>query len=265
MTLDSFKKSLNKNGPKIMIFGSFVLFGGAVIAALHSGRKIERIVRNGTEEGKSTNQIRKECAKELILPVGLTVAATALGVMGERKAEVRFANLATGYLAVKNELDTHKAVMEKILPPEQVEEVKQEIVNHKAVNSAYCSNTKATPVNYISCTGSGNQLWFDEKHRTWFRASPDAVKEALDTVNAELRANDWCSIAVLYQCLGLDYPKNDEAEGFVFRSGVNAYSEYANGVKLLDQYTEHPESHELAKVLVFDHDIENYDVVSVWG
>lgn len=265
MKIKDIKTFFNKNSHRIFIFGSMVLFGGAVVSAVYSGRKIERIVRKGTEDKKPVKEIRKECAKELILPVGLAAGATVLGIMGERKAEIRFANLATGYIAIKHELDTHKAVMEKILPPEQVEEVKKEIVNHNAVNSVYCSNAKATPMNYVYCTGSGNQLWFDNKHRTWFRASQDAVKEAMDAVNAELRSNDWCSITVLYQYLGLDYPASDEDDGFVFSSGINAYSEYTNGVKLVDQYTEHPESHELAKVLAFDHDIVNYEVYNTFG
>ena len=77
-------------------------------------------------------------------------------------------------------------------------------------------NTK--PVNYVYTTGTGDQLWYDERHDRWFRASVDAVNEAVVSVNSELRSNSWCPISVFYQCLNLKVPDGDIDNGFVLLS-----------------------------------------------
>lgn len=267
MKIKDIKRLFNKNSHRILIFGSMVLFGGAVVSAVYSGRKIERIVRKGKKENKSSMEIKKECAKELILPAGLATGAVVLGVMGERKAEVVIGSVSAGYLALKKELETHKAVMEKVLPPEQVQEVRHEILSQKTNNgvTVYCSDSNTTPVNYVYTTGTGDQLWYDERHDRWFRASVDAVNEAVVSVNSELRSNSWCPISVFYQCLNLKVPDGDIDDGFVFRNNGNIYYEYEHGVKLLDEYTEKPDTHELARVVSWDKDFTNQYVYNDFG
>lgn len=265
MNFDEAKKTIYKHGPKIMIFGSIALFSGAVVSGIFAGRKIERIVRKGTKEKKSSTEIRKECAKQLVIPVALAAGATALGVIGEHKTEVRIANLATGYLTIKKELETHKAVMEKILPEEQVDSIRKEVLSQKTTHTGLYSEGKATPTYYVYNTGTGDQVWYDEKHDRWFRASIEAVNEAVKAVNAELKNRDWCSVAVFYTRLGLKAPDGDEHDGFVFKKGTNSYYEYEHGVSLLDEYTEKPDTRELARVISWDHPFTNEYEYNVFG
>ncbi len=266
--IDTMKDIGKKHSVAILVTSSMILLTTATVVGVRSGMRIERIKRKGEEEGKPESDIRKECAKELILPGVLVATGVASGIGGIKASATSVATFATAYYGLKKEYDEHKEAIEKVVGPEKAKEIEHTKVQNSADKSEkdckykWVSGDEAVMVKEVMNTGTGDQLWFDKRHMRWFRSSIQNVQQAMAEYNEKIRKCNWASISELYSAIGIPAPDMDDHWGFEFvlMDSPSAYVAYEFGhedpdqwnVNLVEDFIEYRVTGEIARVLDFD-------------
>lgn len=153
---------------------------------------------------------------------------------------------ATAAIATK-ELRELSDKTKEVVGEEKFKDIKEEIAKDRVANTSGRIEEVKDPVNvtqveHINTVGSGNTLWYDERHDRWFRTTPANVEAALKKFNHLIFAYDFGSYQELYCQLGLTAPPSDENIGYTIQN-------HPDGVSLANFGTvEYPETGEVARI-----------------
>ena len=156
----------------------------------------------------------KEMAPLVLPPIVLGVMAITCATGGYAKSSKKIAALSAAYNFSEKALADYTEKAKEMLGDKKAEAIKDE-ANIKHVREAYSSGGAEHIIN----TGKGNVLFFDKITGQFFRSDWEAIRAAVNTVNANYNAGyydeDEIPYAELLAELGVSY-NGEAAEAFVF-------------------------------------------------
>ena len=219
--IDKVLKFADKNSPAIL---TGITVAGVVatgIACYKAGPKIERIMETHRSDMKSLNedygndeiseiQYKQEkreiytgtikriapIAAPIVIFGGLSITSA---IFSNKISARRVAALSAAYEIASASLTDYKEKIEEIVP-KKAEEIKEAVIKKRIQEEDV-----GVDESHIYSTGKGDILCKDTYTHVEFRASNEEIKRAILAISERVLADDWVSVADLYEEIGIKY------------------------------------------------------------
>lgn len=149
---------------------------------------------NNSTMGLSTTKKIKLVWPHFVPPVITGTATITAIVMSHRMSSAKIAGLAAAYgLAERNFSEYKEKVAEKLTGPKQTQ-IDDEIAQDRVNRTKGYENIVVV---------EGEVLCFDEPTGRYFRSSMENIKQAVNTVNAEILNHEYATATMFYEEIGL--------------------------------------------------------------
>lgn len=215
-----------------------IMLGGAIAGTIitavlswRAGIKAEKVLNKQKvkmEGLKSIEEADEEVYKEekrkvtmetvkmmvpVVAPPALAATGTIISVIGGYKvASKQIAVLSGLYSMSEKALSDYQSKTKEMIGTKKEQEIRDEINADKVSNNP-------PSINYITQTGHGNVLCYDDYSGRYFYSDPEFIRKVVNDINEQLHGDYYVSLNDFFERLGLSNCKLGEDIGFCEEDG----------------------------------------------